>query len=279
MNRHLKTHVDPKLRDALCYRCPVPGCKYKALQKGNVDTHLRIHSANRAFKCPEAESGCGFDTCDPGSLTRHRKRRHGYIPKPRKARARPRVQPSQPCPLEAAPSAAPAPQGSDAAVAANFSPAVFTVFTPPVVFPPTVGIYDRPKPSCTKEELLDAVVGAKEYTGFGEIIAQAPAPSILFPAYESTSALGGGAATIDIAIDFNFKKLAASRCLALLATDVATVGAGKADFVGVDSLNVLPSATAISSFLSIVAGAFAIGAFFCSLLKLIGAGIDVSDEN
>ncbi|KAJ3808284.1 hypothetical protein F5876DRAFT_67412 [Lentinula aff. lateritia] len=50
--------------------------------KSNVETHIRTHTKSKTNNCPD----CDFTTVDPGSLTRHRKRIHGYIPKTRRSR-------------------------------------------------------------------------------------------------------------------------------------------------------------------------------------------------
>ncbi|KAJ8522328.1 hypothetical protein ONZ45_g1117 [Pleurotus djamor] len=78
--RHMKMHSQHK--DKMMFRCPFPECEYANLQKCNVDTHIRIHTNNKCKTCPD----CEFKTVDPGSLTRHKKRVHGYVPKPRRPR-------------------------------------------------------------------------------------------------------------------------------------------------------------------------------------------------
>ncbi|KAJ3813103.1 hypothetical protein EV368DRAFT_21986, partial [Lentinula lateritia] len=57
-----------------------PDCNFENLQKSNVETHIRTHTKSKTNSCPD----CDFVTVDPGSLTRHRKRIHGYIPKMRR---------------------------------------------------------------------------------------------------------------------------------------------------------------------------------------------------
>ncbi|KAI3619678.1 transcriptional repressor ctcf-like [Moniliophthora roreri] len=79
--RHMRTHSDNK--DAMLHRCPVEGCNFANLQRSNVDTHIRTHTKEKTHHCPD----CDFSAVDPGSLTRHRRRKHNYIPKPRKSRA------------------------------------------------------------------------------------------------------------------------------------------------------------------------------------------------
>ncbi|KAK7453403.1 hypothetical protein VKT23_011668 [Stygiomarasmius scandens] len=80
MPRHMKIHAQDK--DKLMHRCPYPDCGFENLQKSNVETHIRTHTKNKTNHCPD----CEFTTVDPGSLTRHRKRIHGYIPKSRRPR-------------------------------------------------------------------------------------------------------------------------------------------------------------------------------------------------
>ncbi|KAG1729374.1 hypothetical protein EDB19DRAFT_1743766 [Suillus lakei] len=78
--RHMHTHDENK--EALMYACPFHNCDYKALQKSNVQTHIRTHTRERSKTCPHP--GCAFATTDPGSLTRHRKHLHNYQPKARR---------------------------------------------------------------------------------------------------------------------------------------------------------------------------------------------------
>lgn len=84
MPRHRRTHLPVKDKFKLMHRCPFPGCRFKNLQKSNVDTHIRTHTGSKTQKCPS----CSFKTVDPGSLTRHRKRLHGYVPKGRNSKGR-----------------------------------------------------------------------------------------------------------------------------------------------------------------------------------------------
>ncbi|KAJ3747933.1 hypothetical protein DFH05DRAFT_867244 [Lentinula detonsa] len=78
--RHMKIHSMD--REKLMHRCPYPDCNFENLQKSNVETHIRTHTKSKTSCCPD----CDFTTVDPGSLTRHRKRIHGYIPKMRRSR-------------------------------------------------------------------------------------------------------------------------------------------------------------------------------------------------
>ncbi|KIK50468.1 hypothetical protein GYMLUDRAFT_51178 [Collybiopsis luxurians FD-317 M1] len=75
--RHMRIHNEN--RDSVVFKCPWPGCTYDSLQRSNVETHYRIHTQDKSKACPN----CDFAASDPSSLTRHRKRHHGYQPKPR----------------------------------------------------------------------------------------------------------------------------------------------------------------------------------------------------
>ncbi|KAJ7576270.1 hypothetical protein C8J56DRAFT_1062387 [Mycena floridula] len=87
MNRHLKLHVENKKH--LMHSCSFPGCRFQSLQPGNVQIHIAaIHGLQR-YHCPD----CGLSTSHPSSLIRHRKRKHGYCPQPRRARNSPGVIP------------------------------------------------------------------------------------------------------------------------------------------------------------------------------------------
>ncbi|KAJ6500819.1 hypothetical protein C8R45DRAFT_1210530 [Mycena sanguinolenta] len=88
--RHMLTHS--KEKESLMFRCPVDGCGHQTLQKSNLATHIRTHTRAKPHKCPEFyPSGvkCDFSTADPSSLHRHRKRKHGYAPRPKAVPPRP----------------------------------------------------------------------------------------------------------------------------------------------------------------------------------------------
>ncbi|KAJ3872526.1 hypothetical protein F5051DRAFT_153338 [Lentinula edodes] len=91
MRRHMRKHLSAAEKLSKSYACPFDGCNFKNLQKGNVDTHIRTHTKEKK-KCPS----CNFETPDPGTLTRHRKRRHEYVPEPRKPRNPGNISPSDP---------------------------------------------------------------------------------------------------------------------------------------------------------------------------------------
>lgn len=64
------------------FPCPYMGCEYRALQRSNLATHIHTHTGARPNKCPHPD--CTYTTSDPGSLTRHRRKVHGYDPKAKK---------------------------------------------------------------------------------------------------------------------------------------------------------------------------------------------------
>ncbi|KAG9311818.1 hypothetical protein JVU11DRAFT_8065 [Chiua virens] len=77
LDRHMKLHAT-NIED-LKIPCPYPDCNYKTLQCSNLKTHMYTHTRERPLKCPD--EGCGYDTRDPGALTKHRQKKHGYVPK------------------------------------------------------------------------------------------------------------------------------------------------------------------------------------------------------
>ncbi|KAH7878696.1 uncharacterized protein C8R40DRAFT_1090767 [Lentinula edodes] len=84
LHRHMQKHLRGEERASRSFSCPYSNCDFQSLQKGNMDTHIRsVHTRIKDQECPD----CEFATADPGSLTRHRKRRHEYVPERRKPRA------------------------------------------------------------------------------------------------------------------------------------------------------------------------------------------------
>ncbi|KAF5381696.1 hypothetical protein D9615_005591 [Tricholomella constricta] len=72
--RHNRLHD----KEAMMYKCTFPNCQYQNLQKSNLNTHMSTHTGEKPHACPEPD--CAFRTADPGSLTRHRKKVHAYVP-------------------------------------------------------------------------------------------------------------------------------------------------------------------------------------------------------
>ncbi|KAJ3863261.1 hypothetical protein EV359DRAFT_64948 [Lentinula novae-zelandiae] len=72
MRRHMRKHLSAaeKLSN-----------KFSVVTSPRVIVML-LFSTKEKKKCPS----CNFETPDPGTLTRHRKRRHEYVPEPRKSR-------------------------------------------------------------------------------------------------------------------------------------------------------------------------------------------------
>ncbi|KAF9266393.1 hypothetical protein L218DRAFT_996574 [Marasmius fiardii PR-910] len=80
MPRHRRLHAAPEAMDDMLHRCSWKGCTYASLQKPNVQVHYRTHTKERNQVCPD----CDSKFSDPGSLIRHRKNLHGYVPTARK---------------------------------------------------------------------------------------------------------------------------------------------------------------------------------------------------
>ncbi|KAJ7354672.1 hypothetical protein DFH08DRAFT_985481 [Mycena albidolilacea] len=77
LKRHDKRHLPPKEKVAQNHHCTYPNCPYNTTQLSNLKTHFRTHTGEKSEWCPD----CEFTTSDPGSLTNHRKKRHGYKPR------------------------------------------------------------------------------------------------------------------------------------------------------------------------------------------------------
>ncbi|KAF8888443.1 hypothetical protein CPB84DRAFT_1465227 [Gymnopilus junonius] len=56
--------------------CTFGECKYSTMVKVDFQIHCRRHTNDRVYKCED----CGFSTVDPSSYTKHRQKKHGYIP-------------------------------------------------------------------------------------------------------------------------------------------------------------------------------------------------------
>ncbi|KAG6901781.1 hypothetical protein C0995_008027 [Termitomyces sp. Mi166 len=80
--RHEQLH---KPDDAVVmFKCPYEGCAYQTLQKSNLNTHIFTHTGEKPHACPD----CDYRTADPGCLTRHRKKKHAYVPNRRTGKAK-----------------------------------------------------------------------------------------------------------------------------------------------------------------------------------------------
>ncbi|KAJ2916079.1 hypothetical protein MD484_g4346, partial [Candolleomyces efflorescens] len=73
LKRHMELH-DPATKSR--FQCVFPGCKFKARQRSNYNTHLTTHTREKRYQCPD----CHVSVNDPASLTRHRIKRHDYVP-------------------------------------------------------------------------------------------------------------------------------------------------------------------------------------------------------
>ncbi|KAJ7666380.1 hypothetical protein B0H17DRAFT_1143157 [Mycena rosella] len=87
--RHSFTHMLPEERETHMIYCSYSGCGHKTLQRSNMRTHARTHTGEKPEVCPD----CNYCTADPGSLTLHRKQKHGYEPRETATKAYKRVRP------------------------------------------------------------------------------------------------------------------------------------------------------------------------------------------
>ncbi|KAG1768784.1 hypothetical protein EDD22DRAFT_870632 [Suillus occidentalis] len=72
----LKKHEAAHSPDA--YYCTWPECDFVTLMKNSYDIHYAKHTGKQREICPH--DGCNYKTHDPALLTRHRTKRHGYVP-------------------------------------------------------------------------------------------------------------------------------------------------------------------------------------------------------
>ncbi|KAF7342374.1 Transcriptional repressor ctcf-like [Mycena venus] len=76
LDRHNFTHLTDEEKRRRMFHCTHADCGYMTIQKSNLETHLRTHTGVKSRRCPD----CEYATGDPGSLTTHRKKEHGYQP-------------------------------------------------------------------------------------------------------------------------------------------------------------------------------------------------------
>ncbi|KAG2151198.1 uncharacterized protein EDB93DRAFT_1249390 [Suillus bovinus] len=60
------------------YLCTWPGCDFATMTKSNYKIHSAKHTGEQRYICPHDD--CDYKTHDPAQLTRHRQKKHGYIP-------------------------------------------------------------------------------------------------------------------------------------------------------------------------------------------------------
>ncbi|KIK38636.1 hypothetical protein CY34DRAFT_14927 [Suillus luteus UH-Slu-Lm8-n1] len=72
----LKKHQAAHSPDA--YHCTWAECDFATLKKSSYDIHYAKHTGEQREICPH--EGCNYKTHDPALLTRHRTKRHGYVP-------------------------------------------------------------------------------------------------------------------------------------------------------------------------------------------------------
>ncbi|KAG2750470.1 hypothetical protein P692DRAFT_20729467, partial [Suillus brevipes Sb2] len=60
------------------YSCPWAGCDFVTLIKTSYDIHYAKHTGEKRHIC--LHDGCDYTTHDPALFTRHRTKRHGYVP-------------------------------------------------------------------------------------------------------------------------------------------------------------------------------------------------------
>ncbi|KAJ7581419.1 hypothetical protein C8J56DRAFT_1057403 [Mycena floridula] len=167
----MKSCHSPSESKAFC--CPFAGCAYSNSQKSNLKTHINTHTGEQSNKCPS----CPFKTTDPGSLTRHRKRLHSYIPKRRKSKAKAR----KPSPTESdwTSSASSSPSPSDSFLlepwqeyfaSAPDPKVLISTFDPAASFGLLPDLDDLPDMSFDPEQPLQYVdyTGSTDYDFVGE---------------------------------------------------------------------------------------------------------------
>ncbi|KAJ4474477.1 hypothetical protein J3R30DRAFT_3736052 [Lentinula aciculospora] len=125
MKRHQGIHTGVR------HQCPHTGCRFSSVQKTNLDTHLALHDPTKRSACPECEFRCK----DPSSLIKHRKAKHGYIPKKYTLSERPKRPSKFLLPAVPSPEATPAP--SDLTLMPSVGTATVAALSHPSLLSPT----------------------------------------------------------------------------------------------------------------------------------------------
>ncbi|KAG2097047.1 uncharacterized protein F5147DRAFT_715902 [Suillus discolor] len=85
-NQTFPKFADCKIHEALhsptdAYFCTWGGgCNFVTLNKSSFIVHTDGHTGEQRYICPH--DGCNYRTHIPSSLTYHRKKEHGYVPRP-----------------------------------------------------------------------------------------------------------------------------------------------------------------------------------------------------
>ncbi|KAG9311228.1 hypothetical protein JVU11DRAFT_8304 [Chiua virens] len=94
LKKHIIAHEAP---DSLHY---CPRCNFYSCQKKNLLIHLGTHTGEKNHRCPDmichpgshgsppCVEHCDYKTNDPAALTKHRKKKHGYVPSPNRTRGK-----------------------------------------------------------------------------------------------------------------------------------------------------------------------------------------------
>lgn len=92
-NKNFTKYTDLKRHEAAhsehALRCGFAGCDFVTLSKASFKIHSDRHTGKQRYSCPH---DCDFKTHHPAALTRHRKSKHGHVPRPLHVRARGRAQ-------------------------------------------------------------------------------------------------------------------------------------------------------------------------------------------
>ncbi|KAG1798876.1 uncharacterized protein HD556DRAFT_1305737 [Suillus plorans] len=101
-NQTFPKFADCKTHEAIhspekAYFCTWGGCSFVTLHKTSFHHHTDGHTGEQRFICPH--DGCDYKTHTSSNVTKHRKKEHGYVPRPSNRRD-PAQSSSQPPPAE-----------------------------------------------------------------------------------------------------------------------------------------------------------------------------------